>query len=493
MKLHCGWSLLLILPVMASCTPTPMAGVTVTPLQPDPVPTPVLARITPTFNPILTETPRPTEQFIFYDTPAPTASPTPTPTEFPYESLSFPDWARNPETPLLLGPYSVPAKNVRNERNILALWNGLTGERFDIDVPDLEGFFWAGSILGLGIERGNDRDLWLADLPGSAITKQDLQNQAFYDYDNIWFKGFTPRIIWPWCFGLGDETGYLLGYDPQSEYSSYENMRFHLEINLLDVDSMRDNITVVFDTSLDESFRLTDPTRGVLDLLAEWSPVGPYLAILNVDKPVGPLYASDTPVKFSTSIYNVVDRHRVGTYDGVVIRSWSPDGRSILYQPGSDRIWEEPPCTLDVANGARTCYDRLLADFNTPGSGSTSFYDFKWTPDSQSVSFLYATEPSQSQPYHAGVCILKLTDGSRRCFLESPPNAEPLDAGGLPLAVYAYWPAPDWSVMLFELTRSCKGCDTGEAFSQYGFMNLTTGNITMLAELPITDDSLWRP
>jgi hypothetical protein len=503
MKLHRWWSLLLILLVLASCTPTPRPGVTVTPLQPDPVPTLVLARITPTLNPTLTETlPHPTEQFIFYDTPAPpTSTPTITitptayiwPTAYPYGSLSLPGWASNPDTPILLGWYKVSTNDNSDEDKNLALWNGRSGDRYDIDIPGIDKYFWLGkSAFGLLVKPMVEPAILRVDLTSGAMTKQAINSDV---YNNL-VKSKPGGISWPQKSGLSGNSGYPLNRlsIPESQTTKDGHFRW---------DKENWKITV-YDSLTGDSYIPTDPARGLYDIWADWSPVAPYLAVFNSDVEVniGIGISSEVPVKYTVSVYDVPNRRLVNTFSDIMMdtgRNWSLDGLYILSQSAltQNEYYEEPPCVLNVVSGKKYCYYDLLSDLMSVHTQNiykvTHIMYFNWMPDSQGISFLYFTYELNLLSNSGGVCIIRFGKDSKQCFVESPPDAAPIPTDNYPLAVVNYWPDPGWNVMLFELSRCGPACEMHKSPEEFGFVDLNTGKLIMLDGAPEVYGSLWRP
>jgi hypothetical protein len=487
MRYKCWECLILMVFVVVACTPA--SGVTVTPQS---VPTLGLARITPTFNPTLMETPHPTEQYIFYDTPAPpTSTPTKTPTPiahlwptaYPHGSLSLPGWASNPDTPILLGPYLVESKTEWGEYDYqnLALWNGQTGERFDLDLPNIAGYFWAGKTLGLVIGPISEAAVWLVDLASGTITKQAFTGSSFRIENDP--GGAKPAIYTPQELGLSE--------DPGIRTSDYRILRWTSYDGRYSWDYSDQQKIILTDSATGENFSPTDPEKNLYDLWAEWSPADPYLAIFNSDVEIGPYLYSETPAKLTISIYDVPNRRLLKTFEDIVLMNWSPDGQYILYQPaaGIDTPFG-PPCLLNFQNEKMFCYYDLFQNYKYSAAGKTGFYEFRWSPDSQTFAFLYYTDDPNPPDSHAGVCIHNIGDGSTRCFLDS--LSEKFE-GDVPLTLNHYWPDPNWKVIFFELDRSCPRCDFVLPGGKRGFLDLTSGRTMIMDGRPDSDKSLWRP
>jgi hypothetical protein len=252
------------------------------------------------------------------------------------------------------------------------LWNGLTGERFDLELPEIDGFFWLQDSGQLGLLAHNINDVWLIELNTgqvSAYTLSDTQLGNLY---------------------RGDEPDPLLAFgSPQSE--SFRLLKWWEDVSSdgqFIVDINYENLTTsIIDQITGESFPLTDPDDEWFDVMAAWMPNKSYLGVLQSDAHLLMYYYSEGPRKIRIALYDVSTRQLINTIDDVFWVNWSPDGSKLLYQH-PDNIWYSAPCVLEILTEENRCYFEARARHKAKANSSILIHNLEWSTDGTHFSYI---------------------------------------------------------------------------------------------------------
>jgi len=435
------------------------------------------ASLTPGLSPTNTDIEiTPTQTRTPHPTNAPTRASTPTATENLWTSIALPDWVDDRNTPVLLGVYGTYPDFYDAPSNPMALWNGQTGEHFDINVPDGIGYYWLPDGSAFGLLSKDLTMAWEVNLASGLVTTFDVPASSV-EFVPTSYDGLIPLK----ALSIPGQTGY--SYRPGWDSVSPDG-RFVVE-------SKDDHDILVYDLYLGKTFNLAASNNQLFNIMASWSPVEPYLAVLRSDVEVGPYYSTEGPANWSIAIYNVLNRQLLAIYDDMFWVNWSPDGTKFLYQRPSPLVWARTICVFDRLTGVSKCFEGPKIKHKANTSDEITFSSLRWLPDSRSFSYLYYTSDRSNQNVKAGICFLTIEDGSERCILEQIDQYGGVIGEG-PFTVRYYWPSPDWKVLLFEIDTACDLCDFYEN-PRLGFVDMQTGQSIMLDAYMEIYQTLWGP
>jgi hypothetical protein len=393
-----------------------------------------------------TETPKPTS--------TPTASPSPTPEQV---TIEFPEWVKNPETQILLFPFTQQSNVYKN----LALINAETGERFDIPFTQEAGtYFWSPNGQKIGFLRNNSNHLTVYSLNDGKINFIDLPEKAFR-----FFKGGVPKeITIPAQATSSDFTHADFKLIPFS-YSISSNYKY-----LILGEKCDEFYFCIYDIQENEIVKIFEMNSEITYLSYEISPNSEYLAVVEVDKNLGYYFTFDEEPNFLLKVYDIATQQLSAVHKNITSADWSPDGSGFLYSMVTHQenysILGTPPCIFEVLSRETRCFK--IENVAYPN----------WSPDQKTVSFI-------SADIGKGFCMIELISENINCILEKLD-----DENQMPIN---YIWSPDSKFIAFSYDASCPYCDYHDR-PKFAIADVTTGKYFSIDYTNYYfEPGLWRP
>ena len=176
----------------------------------------------------------------------------------------------------------------------------MTGEKFDLNVPDVIGYYWLPDGTALGFLSKDRTKSWEIDLASGIVTTKDVPNTVG-GFLSVFNSDLVPlqKISSP-----GREE---YSFRPFWDGVSCDG-RFVLE-------SSDGDEVLMYDLFLKESFNLASSNNRLFNVMASWSPTQPYLAVLRSDKEVGNYLSTNGKANWSIAIYDVTNRQLLQVYE----------------------------------------------------------------------------------------------------------------------------------------------------------------------------------
>ncbi len=426
--------------ISISCSPAP-------PLPADTSqPVPVPSTQAPLPSPTLFRTRQPTPTHYWSTrTPLPTATRTPLltvtprPTHLPTPSAyTLPSWLADPAVPVVAAVMGIfpPAFP-------LAFINLSTGERFDMPVADIFGYFWTPDGRTFGLLALDKQTVYLIDLASGSVTYHSLDDRALrFLPDMGYFSVPFPLVA---STSSPEDPSFVLLHRQPSHYMLYSSIVLSADRAYVAWEDLNRGYIQTEELATGRVITVTDPVDDVFDHKFFWSPTDYRLAVLQgISETVPFLFNADR-----ITIYDAATGETLTTYSGAFERlEWAPDGNRLLYRDRAGDYLREVPCVLDLATGERNCLSTMAATY-PEGSAYATLYG--WAPDGRSITYIHC---DNGLPQQGGFCFFDLQTGSSFCPTQGLPEMQGR-------AVRGYDISPDGQYVALLTDTMCPSDDTG--------------------------------
>lgn len=401
---------------------------------------------------LLSETPENTK------TPKPTSSPTTSPSPAPEEvSIEFPEWVKNPDTQILLFPFTQKSNVYKN----LALINAKTAERFDIPYTEKVGdYFWSPDGQQIGFLPNNTNLLSLFSIKDGKVHLFNLENKTL----RFLRHSTNVETIIPFLSTSSDFTNPNLELIPFLHPISPDNRYFLL------IENCSKSYFCIYDAQENELVDIFKINSETVYLFSEISPDSKYVAVVEVDKAPGLYFTFDEEPTFRLQVYDIAAKKLFTSYKNITSADWSPDGQKFLYTQVEHQEYYSflgtSPCIFDTLSGDTKCFK--ISNIAYPN----------WSPDQKSLSFI-------SNNKSKGFCIIQLISEQQKCILRKLDNEDQM------LINYTW--SPDSHFIVFAYDTSCPYCDYRDR-PEFGIADISTGNYFSIDYTNhYFEPGLWRP
>lgn len=434
-----------------------------------------LATRTPTATETATRTPTLTQTFTPLPSPSATNRPTstmrptspPKPTATPLQSVELPAWVSEPGVNVLLVATGKNGDDLRR----LFLVNASSLEFYELpQFNSIRAYFWAPDGRQMGILTKSNKmilvDIFTGNVKMFPAGNRSLQFLQVDGHTAFLSSGEPAEyILYPAAWQLQQKISYDGHYAFEQEYG--------VGISIVNLDT-------------GEKKPVTGETDGSYAYAAGWSPVAPYLAIVQSNIPAQQLFWFEEIPTITLKIYDI-EADLVNRYSGVTFPKWAPDGTMFLYQPVNEEshlFWDSAPCVYHILTDETRCYNDVLIRH-----GAKFYASFAWVPGQTAISYLYYDLRSDPYQETGGLCFIALPDGRERCILEALATPD--------LVVTDYHLSPDGGAAAVILGH---GGPVGDEISsnQFAVVNVDTEEYVTIENVNIFHSGfdymgVWRP
>jgi hypothetical protein len=386
-------------------------------------------------------------------------------------SITFPDWVSDPEVSVLLVPKGTHEEGFEN----LMLVNAVTNERFDLPNFGSIAYFWTLDGQSIGLLSSDKSTITLINITTGIITLYYVDERAsrfFYsDSSKYGPEGSIPT-------GEIDSPNFTLVW--RTAESIYDGR-------------IVDYGRYLFNIETEEYIELGDPENDIWVVDVDWSPNPPFLGVSYSDKEGTWFYDFYEGMSaFWLEIINFETGEVVKTYENITFPNWSPDGTKFLYAKVSEYLRESPPCIFDMYSETSICYPIVTNDHPIIGDYDQYLFKLEWSPDQTMVSYGYwiynrlETEAGMEERQYGGLCLIKVANGSIRCMLGS------FDEEHRYMFNNYRW-SPDSNYVSFSYSTMGYYSDD-YVYPQLGIADVRTGKYFEIGDGIESDGlGLWRP
>ncbi len=347
----------------------------------------------------------------------------------------------------------------------VTFFNAPTGDRFDLPVQDVVGYFWTPRGDQFGYLSSSDlTSLFLVDTATGDVFQYALREESLRYA--VFALRPTPLLV----FGTTPSKEDFLVIDYALRPFFTEDGRYRV---VRDPAQAHTQIEEVISHTM---IPVTDPDDNLVDTEFAWSPDGSRLVIVQNTTLTG---RGRDVCDCTLLIFDLATQTAAQTLKGNFTElKWSPDSARLLFiQPVPEDGFAGALCILTVDTGATRC----LTD-GRANQGGQDIGFAEWLPDGRRVSYLFWTDDPVAQA--GGLCVMEIETGEMQC-----PTTNHVAPGGAAW-IRAYRLSPDSSYLY--VSYGCPTCDYDTISTTDALVSLDASGY-LAFEGAGAAYALWRP